>query len=80
MGFSAEGVILEGGVGAAFLNNMACAGQTAPGFPAPCVEQDGGYVAADPGGPLLYLQAEDGDALDAALGGVVDDLCCDCLE
>jgi len=80
VGFSAEGANQQGGVGAAFLNDLACAGQTAPGFPAPCVEQAGGYVAAEPDGPLLYLQAEDSAALDAALGGVVDDLCCNCVE
>ncbi len=33
IGFSAEGVIMPGGVGASFLNDMACAGQTAKGFP-----------------------------------------------
>jgi hypothetical protein len=80
VGFSAEGAIQPGGVGAAFLNNMACAGQTATGFPAPCQEGPGGYVAKDPNGPLLYLQASDGAALDKALGGVADGLCCDCVK
>ena len=80
VGFSAEGAILPGGVGAAFLNDMACAGQTTKGFPAGCQEGPGGYVAANPNGEVLYLQASDATALEKALAGVADGLCCDCVN
>lgn len=78
VGFSAEGEVQPGGVGAAFLNDMACAGQTAKGFPAPCAQMGAGYVAVDPGGPALYLQAGNGGELSAALKGVATEVCCDC--
>ncbi|HVK62955.1 MAG TPA: vWA domain-containing protein [Polyangium sp.] len=80
VGFSAEGAIQPGGIGAAFLNDMACAGQTAKGFPAGCQEGPGGFVAKDPNGDVLYLQASDAAGLDKALSGVADDLCCDCVK
>jgi hypothetical protein len=63
--------------GHAYLNQMACAGRTAVGFPAPCVaDGDGNYDAADPDGDAVYLAAEDADALDAAFDTITADLCC----
>ncbi len=35
VGFSATGDVKPGGTGAPFLNDMACAGLTAKGFPTP---------------------------------------------
>jgi len=78
VGFSAEGAVQPGGVGAGFLNDMACAGHTAKGFPAPCKQMGAGYVAVDPGGPALYLQAGNGGELSSALKGVATEVCCDC--
>ncbi len=80
VGFSAEGAILPGGVGAGFLNDMACAGQTAKDFPAPCEEGPGGFVAKDPSVGILYLQASDAAGLEKSLAGVADGLCCDCVK
>lgn len=78
VGFSAEAENLPGGVGTAFLNNMACAGQTAPAFPGGCVQSGSGWAAADPTGPELYLSAGDGGALAATLHSIGASLCCDC--
>ncbi len=59
------------------LNRMACAGQTAVGFPAPCVDDGmGNYDAADPGGPALYIPAEDAMALSDAFAEIGGALCC----
>ena len=59
------------------LNDMACAGQTAVGFPAPCVADGmGNYVAADPAGATLYIVAEDGMSLTEAFNEIAGDLCC----
>jgi hypothetical protein len=78
VGFSAEGEVQPGGVGAGFLNDMACAGHTAKGFPAPCKQMGAGYVASDPSGPALYLQAGNGGELSSALKGIATEVCCDC--
>jgi len=78
VGFSAEGEVQPGGVGAGFLNDMACAGHTAKDFPAPCKPMGAGYIATDPGGPALYLQAGNGVELSSALKGVAAEVCCDC--
>jgi hypothetical protein len=80
VGFSATGDIMPGGVGAPFLNNMACAGMTAKDFANNCTMGATGYVAKDPMGPTLYLQASDGAALTTALGGIAVSICCDCVH
>jgi Mg-chelatase subunit ChlD len=80
VGFSAEGDIQQGAVGAGFLNDLACAGQTAQGFPANCKYTGTGYVAADAGGPLLYIKAGNASELDSALQGVTGGFCCDCIK
>jgi hypothetical protein len=66
------------GVGTAFLNDMACAGQTANGFPDACTWEGSGYIAADPDGPALYFQATSADELAASLKSVASGVCCDC--
>ena len=80
LGFSAEGDLMVGGVGAPFLNDMACAGMTAVGFPGTCILGTAGYTAKDPKGALLYLQASDGAALTTAFSGIATQLCCDCVH
>ena len=80
VGFSAEGSLMAGGVGAGFLNDMACAGQTAPGFPAPCKMMGNGWVSSDPMGPALYLAAGDSAALTTALQSIAAAVCCNCVH
>ena len=80
VGFSAEGDIMPGGVGAGFLNDMACAGETAVGFPTSCKTTASGYVSVDPMGATLYLSAGDAAALGTALHSVAAQLCCDCVN
>ncbi len=80
LGFSASGELMPNGIGAPFLNNMACAGLTAPDFDESCMLSGTGYVAVDPEGATLYLQASDGVALGAALQAVAAEVCCDCVE
>jgi len=67
VGFDGSGA----GVDPEVLNNMACAGLTAPDPAQNCVDQGGGaYVAADPAGATLFLTAEDGPDLAAQLESV----------
>jgi hypothetical protein len=77
VGFGATG----GGVNVPLLDNVACAGMTAKGFATACVKGDGGgYVAAAPNGPPLFLSAQDGPALEAALQGIAGSICCGCAR
>jgi hypothetical protein len=80
VGFSATGDIKPGGTGAPFLNDMACAGLTAQGFPDTCVMTAEGYKAKDPMGPTLYLQASDGAALSTTFDGIAAQICCNCVN
>lgn len=80
VGFSASGDLMPGGVGAGFLNDMACAGQTAPNFPTPCKMSGNGWVSNDPMGSTLYLAAGDSAGLDAALKSIAVEVCCDCVK
>jgi hypothetical protein len=80
VGFSATGDVKPGGTGAPFLNNMACAGMTAVGFPGTCVMTPAGYAAKDPTGQTLYLQASDGAALSKAFDGIAAEICCNCVN
>ena len=76
----AIGFAATGGIDPAMLNDAACGGQTAPDFPAGCVDDgSGNFRAADPGGPALYLTAEDGARLAMALEAVARQICCDCV-
>lgn len=79
LGFSATEDLQPNGVGAPFLNNMACAGLTAIDFDQNCMMTDAGYVAVDPEGPTIYLQANDAAGLADALQSVAGSVCCDCV-
>lgn len=68
------------GVDAAQLNDLACAGHTAPNFPAPCTaDAQGNYTAKNPSGPDLFLAAGDGAALSKALSTLAGNVCCGCI-
>jgi len=75
VGFNGE----EAQLGATqYLNDLACAGRTAKGFPGPCVATPDGFVAL-PGADIpVYLQADDAAQLAAALGAVAGEVCCGC--
>jgi Mg-chelatase subunit ChlD len=78
VGFSSSGASTSG-VGLEFLNNLACAGGTAKGFPGPCKDDgQGNLTAIDPKVPPLFLQADSGAQLTAALQSVAGSLCCGC--
>lgn len=78
VGFGAAGA--NDGVEPAQLNDLACAGRTAAGFPAPCTASaTGDYRATAPNGPPLYLRADDAAALAAALSSTAGDVCCGCV-
>jgi hypothetical protein len=77
VGFSAE-ASTTGGVGLEFLNDMACAGQTAKGFPGSCKQEASGYVAIDSMASPIFLSASDGPKLEKALQSVAASLCCGC--
>jgi hypothetical protein len=83
VGFSAESSLMNG-VGGAFLNDMACAGGTAKGFPAPCVKNDAGvYRAKDPDagvGNSLFYAATNTVELVGALRTFAKTVCCDCIN
>jgi hypothetical protein len=78
VGFNGE----EAQLGAlSYLNNLACAGQTAKGFPGPCYDTADGWqaVAVNPAFPV-YLHADNAENLEAALQSVIDDVCCGCAK
>jgi hypothetical protein len=69
------------GVNTKLLDNVACAGETATGFPAPCTKGDaGGYTATSTSGPPLFYLAEDGPSLQAALQKITSSICCGCAQ
>ncbi len=77
IGFDGSG----SGVDNAHLNDLACAGQTAPGFPAPCTDDgSGNYTATNPDGAPLYFLAEDDTELVDVLTQVAGEICCNCIE
>ncbi len=68
------------GVDKSQLNNLACAGHTAPNFPAPCTaDAQGNYTAKDPTGPDLFLAAGDANGLSSALSTLAGNVCCGCI-
>jgi hypothetical protein len=70
-----------GGVNTKLLDQVACAGMTATGFPAPCTKTDGGgYTATSTSGPPLFYLAEDGTALKTALQTITSKVCCGCAQ
>jgi hypothetical protein len=68
------------GVNVSLLDDVACAGMTAPGFPAPCTKGANGYTATSTSGPLLFYSAGDGASLQAALQGITSSVCCGCVQ
>lgn len=79
LGFSSDGSLAPGGVGVPFLNDMACAGRTAPDFAKNCKAVGSGYRAVDASaGPRLFLQAGDASGLESAMKSVAKAVCCDC--
>lgn len=77
--FDSSGSDAGGGVGEEFLNDMACAGQTAKDFPDPCTQQGASWVAKDPSGPTLYYQTSSAAELTASLKELAGTVCCDCV-
>lgn len=77
IGFDGSG----SGVDNEHLNDLACAGQTAPGFPTPCTDDgSGNFTATSPGGAPLYFLAENATQLQMQLEQVAGEVCCDCIE
>lgn len=80
VGFSAE-ASLTNGVGGAFLNDMACAGGTAKGFPAPCTKNANGvYRATNPDAGTVFYAATNTVELVTALRTFAKTVCCDCIN
>jgi hypothetical protein len=76
VGFDASG----GHIDAGMLNDLACAGRSAPGFPAGCTADAAGrYRAVDRAGRRLFRVSTDAASLAAELGAVAGDVCCGCL-
>ncbi len=68
------------GVSKTQLNQLACAGQTAKNFPAPCTDDgQGNFTATAPDGEVLYLLADDSASLTSALSSLVSGVCCGCV-
>jgi hypothetical protein len=62
------------------LNDMACAGRTAPAFPAGCaVDGAGNYVATDRLGATQFLDAGDAAGLAQAFTDIAGKVCCGCV-
>ncbi len=77
IGFDGSGNGIDNGL----LNDLACAGQTAAGFPAPCTDDgNGNFTATDRDGPALYSLAEGPDQLATVLQQVAEGICCGCVE
>lgn len=78
IGFDSSG----GGIDHGHLNDLACAGRTAPDFASNCMDDgNGSYVAVDAdNGPALYLLAGDAQQLAAQIEQVAGEVCCNCIE
>jgi hypothetical protein len=68
------------GVNKNLLDNVACAGMTAVGFPAPCTKGATGYTATKTAGTPLFYLAEDGPSLQTALHAITSTVCCGCTQ
>jgi hypothetical protein len=68
------------GVNVPLLDDVACAGMTAPGFPAGCTKGANGYTATSTTGAPLFYSAEDGASLQAALQKITSSVCCGCAQ
>lgn len=67
-----------GATNAASLNDLACAGMTAPNFSSSCTLSTGGYVASVPSTTHVFFDATDGAALKSALATITNGVCCGC--
>ncbi len=77
IGFDSTG----GGIDNGLLNDLACAGRTATGFPTPCVaDAMGRYTATDRDGPALYQIAEDAAQLTQTFQDFAGEVCCGCVD
>jgi hypothetical protein len=84
VGFSAE-MSLQNGVGAAFLNDMACAGRTAKNFATACRADapSGSFRAIDPdagGMDALFFTATNAAELTSSLRAFSETVCCGCIN
>jgi von Willebrand factor type A domain len=70
----------SGGVNKKLLDDVACAGMTAVGFPAPCTKGPNGYTATKTAGAPLFYLAEDGPSLQSALHAIASSVCCGCTQ
>jgi hypothetical protein len=70
----------SGGVNVSLLDDVACAGMTAPGFPAGCTKGASGYTATSKSGPPLFYSAQDGASLQTALQKITSSVCCGCAQ
>ena len=79
VGFGADTSAADG-VGAGFLNDMACAGRTAKGFPRGCAQSTSTQWRAAPNARQAYYTAGSSDELFAALDTFSASVCCDCVK
>jgi hypothetical protein len=68
------------GVNIPLLDDVACAGETAPGFPAGCTKGANGYTATSTTGAPLFYSAQDGASLQTALQQITTSVCCGCAQ
>jgi hypothetical protein len=83
VGFSAE-ASLQNGVGAAFLNDMACAGGAAKNFASACEKNAAGFYRAKnpdagPQGTLFYVATNPAE-LATSMQTFAKTVCCDCVK
>jgi hypothetical protein len=84
VGFSAETAVMNG-VGAAFLNDLACAGRTAKNFALTCRADapSGSYRAINPdagGMDALFFTATNAAELTSSLRAFSETVCCGCIN
>jgi hypothetical protein len=76
IGFDGSGKGVDNG----HLNDLACAGHTAKGFPFACVEDAAGnFTAKDREGAALYILAQHQTQLIDELKSVAGQVCCNCV-
>lgn len=68
------------GINEALLNDLSCAGQTSPGFPANCkMDAMGNYVWDSASAMNVFSLAENDQALNTIFDKIGADVCCDCV-
>jgi hypothetical protein len=68
------------GVNVPLLDDVACAGETAPNFPQGCTKGANGYTATSTSGAPLFYSAQDGASLQTALQKITGSICCGCAQ